>query len=200
MQMLYLTAKGLTPILMNNPAETMGQEEEAAVKGKRKLDNPEEQAIKRRYLLPDGNFYVPAVAVRNCILKAASGWTVKRKSIRPILAGSLQLLDPAFPLLGEDGKPIPGNRYTVSKMRVVIKATKAAIIRGRPEIFPWQLECAFLFDSKRVDLDILYRTDPDTNEPTGVLVDAGAIVGLLDYRPEKMGWFGRFEVQDIRVE
>jgi len=202
MEKLHFTYIGVTPLLMNNPEQTMGKEEEL-IRGKRKLDNPEEQAEKRRYLLPDGNFYVPSIAVRNGLLKAARGYTIKsptgrRVSLWPTLSGSLQLLDPQFPLLDEIGNPIPGDKYVVNKQRVVIK-NYGAFIRGRPEIFPWTLKCVLLLDTKRVALEILYRLE-ESGEKTGVMVDASQVVGLLDYRPEKSGWFGRFEVQDIWVE
>lgn len=195
MQKLYMKLKGKTPILMNNPKETLGGGEEGATKGKVKQLLPDEQAKIRRYLLPDGNFYVPAPAVRKCLLTGSSGYTAKseigrRMAMRPVLSGALILTDPAFPLLDDNDNPIPGDKYEVDVQRVTIRAARASVWRGRPKIWPWNLLCWFAFDPRRIDLELVER----------IANDAGVYPGLLDGRPEKGEWFGTFEVIKVWSE
>lgn len=197
MEILYLKYKGSKPLLMNNPKDTLGgTEEEEPTKGPRKLPPPAEQAKIRRYLLPDGNFYVPADAVRECILTACSGYTAKgetgrKVAVLPLLSGALGLTDPAFPLLDDEDNPIPGDKYEVDVQRVrVPPRTGASFWRGRPKIWPWNLLCWFEFDSRRIDLELVAK----------IAKDSGRYPGLLDRRPEKRGSFGMFEVIDIWSE
>jgi len=195
-QMLFLKLRGLSSLLQNNPELTLSAGEEEPTKGKEKLPQPDEQARARRYLTPDGNFYMPAPAIRKCLLTAARKYRVKpetgslRVSAATILAGNLGLTDVAFPLLDENDQPIPGDRYEVNVQRVVIKATKASIWRGRPKIWPWYLLCWLSFDSSRIELELVKR----------IADDAGVYPGLGDYRPERGGWFGTFEVIKIWCE
>jgi hypothetical protein len=195
MQKLYMKFKGRTAILQNNPKETLGRVEEEPTKGRVKQPPPDEQAKMRRYLLPDGNFYVPATAVRKCLLTASSGYTAKgevgrRTAVRPILSGALILSDPAFPLLDDNDEPIPGDQYEVDIQRVTIRAARASVWRGRPRIWPWNLLCWFNFDPRRLDFGLVER----------IAKDAGVYPGLLDFRPEKGGWFGTFEVVKVWTE
>jgi hypothetical protein len=196
MKILYLKLKGKTPLLMNNPKETLGESEgDTATKGRVKRPPPEEDAKKRRYLLPDDTFYIPAAAVRKCLLRASVGYTAKsetgrRAAVQAILSGALILSDPAFPLLDENDNPIPGDKYEVEIQRVTIQRAKASLWRGRPKIWPWKVLAWFLFDPRRVDLELVER----------IANDAGMYPGLLDFRPEKSGWFGTFEVEKIWME
>ena len=196
MQRLYLECRGRTPLLMNNPKGTMGREEtEEGVKGRVKLPPPEEQAKARRYLLPDGNFCIPATAVRKCLLTASAGYTAKgetgrRVAVRPILSGAIILSDEAFPLLDDEGRPIPGDNYEVDIQRVTIRAARASVWRGRPKIWPWRVIASFVFDPRRISLDLVER----------IARDGGIYPGLLDYRPEKGGWFGTYELVKVWTE
>jgi len=162
MQKLYIQLRGRTPLLMNSPKETMGKEEaaEAGIKGRVKLPSPEEQARVRRYLLPNGNFYMPATAVRKCLLTASAGYTARgetgrRTAVRPILSGAIILSDEAFPLLDDEGQPIPGDNYEVDTQRVTIRAARASVWRGRPKIWPWSVIAWFNFDPRRIGLDLV---------------------------------------------
>lgn len=197
MQKLYIHLRGRTPLLMNNPKETMGQEEtvEGAKKGPVKLAFPEEQARVRRYLLPDGNLYMPATAVRKCILTASAGYTAKgeigrRTSVRPILSGAVILSDESFPLLDDEGQPIPGDDYEVDIQRVTIRAARASVWRGRPKIWPWSVTAWFVFDPRRIGLDMVET----------IVREGGVYPGLLDYRPGTGGWFGTYELLRVWTE
>lgn len=190
---LRITLKGLEPgILMNNPETTMNTPSPQGVKGKPKLSGPAEQAAERLYILPDKkHLCVPAVAVRASILHAGKGYTVKgpsgrRASARSALAASILLGQPDFPLFDAKGKALGLKDYTVDARRVVIGP--AGVMRGRPLIFPWTLRCVFPYFS---------TIEEDTMR--AIIKDAGVMAGLLDYRPQRGGWFGRFDLVEMAI-
>ena len=191
---LIMVLKGITPLLMNNPTLTLGKEpEEGIIRGKIKRPTPEEDAAVRQYVTPEGYFYIPAEALRKCLLTASIGYSVKgergsKMALRPILAGSLSITQPYLPIVDEERNPIPKGQYEVDARRVVIG--KSAIIRGRPKIFPWYALCWYTIDLARLDEQAF----------EAVLVRSGKYPGLLDYRPEKGGCFGTFEAIDVSYE
>lgn len=187
METLYLKLNGLSQLLMHNPAGSMkpggGQR-----LGRKTIPSPEAEAEASRYLLPDGHFYVPAIAVRNCLLNGSKGYRIGKIRAMDLLAGAILMVDEAFPLL-RNGEPIPGKDYSIDERRAVVQ--KQGIIRARARIeLGWQLECAFGYNSTLANLEQIKE----------IAQNAGQVVGLLDYRPEKKGWFGRFEVIEIRSE
>ncbi|MBA7697276.1 hypothetical protein ES703_105939 [subsurface metagenome] len=188
METLHIKLNGLSPMLMHNPAGSMPTDAAKQKLGRKRIPAPEDEAKAGRYLLPDGNFYVPAIAVRNCLLTATRGQLINRRSALPFISGGVLMLDEFFPLY-RDGEPIQGDDYTIDIRRAVVQGQ--GIMRPRPRIeLPWQLEAIFEYDKDVVDLSVI----------RAVAERGGRTVGLLDYRVEKKGWFGRFEVKEIWSE
>lgn len=188
METLHIQLNGLSPILMHNPAGSMPTDASVQKLGRKKIPTPEDEAKAARYLLPDGNFYVSAIAVRNSLLTGTRGQLINRRSALPFISGGVLMLDEAFPLY-RDGESIQGDDYTVDIRRAVVQGQGIMRARARIEL-PWQLEAIFEYDKDVVDLAVI----------RAVAERAGRTVGLLDYRVEKKGWFGRFEVKDIMSE
>jgi hypothetical protein len=183
----YLTCilKGTFAILMHNPAGMQATKRDKGLTTKT-IPEPGEEAAASRYLLPDGNFYIPAVAVRNSLLQGAVGYRIGRRAARPLLAASLTIVDEIFELLDADAEPIPGDRYTIDSRRAIVQGQ--GIIRSRAKIdLPWKVRGRFGYRKDLATLDHIKTA----------LTSAGLTVGLLDYRPEKNGWFGTFEVEDL---
>ncbi len=80
--------------------------------------------------------------------------------------------------------------YTIDSRPVVIKATLGRIIRHRPRLNTWEVSFEIEFDD-----NMLKELEVKT-----VLDDTGTRVGILDFRPEKKGPFGRFMVTHWEVE
>ena len=185
MEKLDITLVGLSPLLMNNPAKMLNMNAGKQTLGKKSIPLPKDEAEGSRYLLPDGHLYVPAIAVRNCFLSGTKGQLINRKSALPFISGGLLLIDEAFPLY-RNGEPIGGDDYSQDIRRAVIQRQGITRVRARVEL-PWELRCVFDYNSDIIDIDVIKT----------VAQRAGQIVGLLDYRVEKKGWFGRFEVGSI---
>lgn len=81
-KILQVKIVGVTPLLMNNPAGYLQQEQaevesEIKKKGKVAKETPQAEAEKRAYRMKDGNLYIPAVALYKAMLKAASRVQIK---------------------------------------------------------------------------------------------------------------------------
>lgn len=191
MEILHALLNGTFALLMHNPqgmAASSG--EELSVKT---IPLAEQEAATSRYLLPDGNFYVPAVAVREALISGGTGYRIGKVGAPGVLSGAVGLLIGEFPLLDGDRKPYSGDRYSIDTRRVVLKTRgqQVGIMRSRARIeLPWMIEAVFEFDSELCSLE---------NVKTA-LARGGKKAGLMDYRPGTKGWFGKFEVTDIWTE
>ena len=74
--------------------------------------------------------------------------------------------------------------YIIDSRPVVVPATGGRVIRYRPKFPEWELMFEIEFD------DDLLKED----ELRQIVDDTGKRVGVLDFRPEKKGPFGRFVV------
>ena len=186
MDTITVKLAGLTPLLMNNPQSMRSASEENKKVGPKVIPTPEVEAAAKVYLMPGSDqLCFPSSGVRKAILQATRGQRVLKRAARPFFAGALLLLDEWFPLMDGEGTPI--TTYQIDVRRAVIQ--KAAVMRARPLIpMPWFLEGTFRFNP-------LINAD----QLRSVLTDAGLTVGLGDYRIEKDGSFGSFEVQEITV-
>ena len=163
--------KGISPLLMNAfPMEPLER-------GWEKW-NKEKQAAISEYRNPDtGNLYIPGVAIQRCMINGGSYSKGKGRAslIKPVAA--CVIVSPERIDLGV-------KEYLIDSRPVVVPATKGRIIRNRPRLDEW--ECTF---------EIEYDEELLSNEQVRqVIDDAGKRVGLLDFRPEKKGPFGRFIV------
>ena len=178
--------RGVTPLLMNNPQHKMSQDDD---KAKRKKDHlpPEQEAELGLYRSPEGWLYLGADQVREAILQAAKGYQIKKKPLRPLLAASLFILEPYFPLM-RDGK------YLTTYDRIDIRRAvvqKQGILRARPLIeVPWEAIVRYQYDASLADPAHFVR----------MLQEVGTRIGVLDYRPARGGIFGRFEVVEAWTE
>jgi len=191
MELLHVKLNGLTPQLMHNPDGSMIVGGGRKI-GRKVIPSSEEEAKASRYVLPDGNFYIPAIAVRNSILGGAKGYRIGKIAAISILSGALDIIDEAFPLL-RDNQPLDAENYSIDTRRAVVQGQ--GIMRSRAKIeLPWQVEAVFRYNPDLVNLDQIKE----------IANNAGQVVGLLDYRPEKKvglpGWFGKYEVTDIWSE
>jgi hypothetical protein len=139
---------------------------------------PEEQAKVAEYRDPDTQLcYIPGVAIRQCLVQAAAYSKGKgRASLQKPVAACV-LVTPERCLLGV-------GTYAVDSRPVVIAATRGRIVRHRPRFNEW--EVTFL-----IEYDTALLNEAELRQ---VVDDAGSRVGLLDFRPEKKGPFGRFMV------
>lgn len=140
---------------------------------------PEDQAELCAYRDPEtNNLYVPATALQRCLVNGATYSKGKGR-------GSLQKNAAACLLIGPHERLSLGvTTYAVDARPIVVPATKGRVMRYRPKIDPWSLRFT-------IDFDEVLLTEAQVRR---IVDDSGSRVGLLDFRPEKKGPFGRFMV------
>lgn len=188
MEKLYFTLKGASPLLMANPILKMKVPSKDTTMKRKVIPTPEEDAEYSRYVTPDGYFYVPAIAVRISMLSGSKGYRIGKSAAKSILSGAVIMVDETFPIL-RNGEPLIGTDYVIDTRRAVIQHQGIMASRAKIEL-PWEVSCMFLLNTELASLEHV-RT---------ALERAGQVVGILAYRPELTGWFGRFEVGEMKTE
>lgn len=186
-EQLTYTIRGLSPLLMNNPRGMLAQGSSAGPTKQKRIPTPEEEAEAATYRTAEGQLAVPAIAVRNAMITAAASFKYKTRSWKGFVSHVEIRPAELLPLYSPDGEPV--TEYEIDLRRCVIKG-RGAVARARPLIREWEATFTFL-----ADLSMLPTDDPRRLLRT-FLVDAGARIGIGDYRPEKTGWFGRFSVAE----
>jgi len=172
---------GISEILMNNPA-SMNEQGSTSVRTKKVL--PKEDAEKRLYLTEDGNFYIPSIAFLRGLWQGAAYQKIGKDSARSLIQASVFLTEEQTVLLNKDTeKPI--SEYEIDSRTVVIKSTGGRIMRHRPKVKNWMCLLSLEIDSDFIPADMLIT----------LFNRAGRMIGVMDYRPEKRGSFGRYTVE-----
>jgi hypothetical protein len=167
---IKVTIRGISPLLMHKfpliPIEAMQKQ------------TPQEQAEHAAYRDKDGNLIIPGVNVLRAIIGAAAYTKGKgRASLQKQAAACVQIQETELPV---------GKNYEIDARPVVIAATKGRIVRYRPRINEWQV-------TFHVDYDPTLISEKELRQ---IVDDTGSRVGLLDFRPERKGPFGRFMVTE----
>lgn len=195
---------GDTMLLMKSPAGMGKKKVKTGKRGTAEAEpTPEEQAEEAAYRLPGGReLGVPSDAIRNAMLRASRDMRVKVErmgrakaqdvSLEKRLAPAL-ILDEQFFVLTRNGEVL--TEYDEVDSRRCVNwnmRPPAGIIVHRPLIhLPWECRVVFLYDPGVI-------RDPALL--VAALGEAGRFPGILAYRPEKGGTFGRFSVKEAFVK
>jgi hypothetical protein len=167
MKSAQVVMKGISPLLMHHfpmvPIEALEKR------------SPQEQAEYAAYRDPDTDFlYVPAINIQRALVGAAAYSKGKgRASLQKQSAACLQVSPERISLGVKD--------YIIDSRPVVVPATKGRILRHRPRLDKWEIGFDLEWDET-----LLKET-----EVRRIVDDMGQRVGLLDFRPERKGPFGR---------
>lgn len=176
MKTIHATIEGISPLLMHRfpmePVEALEKKE------------PREQAVISLYE-NNGKPYLPGVNLQRALVAAATFSKGKgRASLQKSVAAGLFINEEILTL---DGKT---TEWIVDSRPVVVPATKGRIVRHRPKFEQWEVSFSISFD----------QTLLTATQVRQVVDDTGSRVGVLDFRPEKKGPFGRFMVTRWEIE
>lgn len=124
-----------------------------------------------------GELYIPGVAIQRSFINAATYSKGKGRA-------SLQKPAAACLMVAPERVGLGAKEYTIDSRPVVVPATKGRVLRHRPRLDDWHASFELSWDDH-----LLTET-----EVRRIVDDAGSRVGLLDFRPERKGPFGRFMV------
>lgn len=173
--------EGMSPLLMHNMGAKALESMSEKVKREKITHTPEEDAEDAVYRTESGELFIPARALKRCLVNASSWYKVGRKSAKQFIAGCVRI-NPEELTLGTSDYEIDGQPVVIQRARIV---------RYRPRLDKWKVTFEIHYDTKywKGHEDTLYE----------ILEEAGVRVGLLDYRPQKGGDYGTFKITKWHV-
>lgn len=182
---LTLTIEG-TSILVQHQwsekAKTMMREKQSGKKTKtREVRNVREEAMAATYRTSKGEYGIPVTALKAAIIKAAhKDLGVAQTLVRRAL----------FLICNDPGQILPiKTEEPIIREDMVRVGAGSADLRYRPQFAPgWECDVVVQYD-----VDMLTPTDI-----VNLINRAGFGVGLCEFRPEKGGDWGRFQVKRHR--
>lgn len=162
---------GLSPILMHAyplaPVEALEKK------------TPEEQAEVAAYRIPGDHkeLYIPGTALQRALVAGAAFSKGKGRATLAKPAAACLLVQEQYLGLGT-------NKYELDARAVVMPATKGRVVRYRPRLDEWSVAFTLQYDDTLLS----------AKQVRAIVDDTGKNVGVLDFRPEKKGPFGRFVV------
>ena len=176
--------KGLTPMLMHS-TKGMSREGAPGVKTK-KIPDAKTEAELGTYRDENGDLYIPCIWFRQALVSGGKGRKIGKQFATSLLKGAVIDPDRRASIVDPDSGDLI-TEYTVDERPVVIG--KARVMRARPRFDTWAADIPLDYDDEIITPDIIQE----------VLNIAGSRIGVGDYRVEKGGWFGRFEVMGYEV-
>lgn len=193
MEILNISIKGLSPILLHsdryaNPLDP-GAKAHKVLTGKRVKTDEDHAAIAESewrgglYFSKGIGVYLPTANIRSCIVEGAK----LSKLGKAIQRGTI-ILEDKVALIYKGPRDIQDlwNDGGFADCRSVVISGKR-LMRHRPIFKEWSAKVSITFDPSVVESAQIVRSASD----------AGALIGLGDFRPNKGGSFGRFEVEVI---
>ena len=143
-----------------------------------------EEAKKSAYVSQDGkNLIIPPLILYASLLNASSFHKIQRRSAKSILAGSIRIEPQEVILLDENDKPLKAEDYIIDVRPVVIQ--RARVLKSRARIDKWKAKFTIIYNEKLIADKQIIQT---------VLEEAGMRVGIMDFRPNRSGFYGTFKV------
>lgn len=181
MKTILVEIEGTTPLLMNKyDVETELQRQ----KGKRitKVYDPKIEAKKAAYYSKDGStLIIPSINLYASLLNASSFHKINRRSAKSILAGSLRFEPEEISLNTK--------KYIIDTRPVVIQ--RARVLKSRARLDKWKAEFKIVYNDELIgDVSIIET----------VLREAGMRIGLMDFRPQKSGFYGTFKINKFEIQ
>lgn len=174
MQTLKVEIRGVSPLLQHR---FIGEPPDGL-----KNKPPQEQAELAAYRDPKTReLYIPVENLTRALISGAGYSKGKgRSSLQKEVAAAV-FVNPARISLGT-------KEFEVDTRAVVIPATRGRVLAHRPRIDDWDASFSVDFDETLIKKDQIVK----------ILSDTGSRVGLMDFRPEKKGPYGRFEVISVK--
>ena len=178
-QKVRFAITGISPLIQHNWSEKARQQMRDKHAGKKTKDrevrDPQQEAEAAMYRTADGQPGVNVLAIKNSIITAAhKDLGIEKTLVRKSLF---------FPC-DDPQKVIPMQCSEPVMREDAVRVGTSTDLRYRPQFDEWRVEL-----TAEIDADLLTTADLAT------LIDrAGFGVGIGEWRPEKDGEFGRFEV------
>jgi len=173
-----VAVRGVSGLLQNNPAAV---DFDKVVEEKLAHDSMQKDVLKCLYINVSGTICQPATHFEKSLQDAAKKLKVKGsgKATYSKLFGSMVSVSPIM-------IPHEIQTFSVFSTSVVIPSTKGRIIKNRPLFQEWSLK---------------FTISAEDEIPESIIEEAlkiaGKYCGVGDWRPQKGGKFGKFEIESF---
>lgn len=185
---INITIRGVTPLLHNRFTEAAEQSvsnvQRRVLTGNK--GTPRDQAEPKCYRDLEGRFIVPGPNLFRAIIdggKFTKSGKSKLTTIKSSIIPSFCSIETLECLLTDHNDNCLKD-FEVDSRSVVIPSTGGRIMAHRPRFDQWQIKFVMLLDTNECD-EKMMRVIVD---------DAGSKIGLGDFRPDRKGPFGKFNV------
>jgi hypothetical protein len=170
---IHVEVKGVAPGLLMNSAKSMLLQVRA--KKRAEIPGPEEDAESRAYRMKDETLCIPSAAFYGTLVNSSAAYRIQKKSAAGLIAGTVRI----WP----DEISLGTKKYEIDLRPVVVQRNR--IVRARPLLKEWAAEFKIVYDSTYgITADLLKK----------IFTEAGKRIGILDFRPQHRGQFGRFVI------
>jgi len=173
MKKIIVEITGISPILMNSPKSMIDKKQNQVVTTTKNYDLKED--AKKLLYINDKGLFIPSEAIKKALIDGASYKKIGKYAANNIIAGGVFILPPEISL--------ETKKYDLDIRTVVIK--KARIVKARPKIENWKVNFIITYNENLLGNPEIIKQ---------ILIEAGQRIGILDFRPQKKGSFGMFEV------
>jgi hypothetical protein len=184
MKKISITIEGTSPLLMNRYNVEAELEKQ---KNKRisKEYNPNIEAENSAYWSSGKKkeLIIPANVLYRSMLNGASWYKINKRSAKSVLAGSIKI-EPEEISLGT-------SKYIIDTRPVVIQRNR--VLKSRARVDKWKADFTLVFDDRRIP-------ESSIDDIKAILEEAGERIGIMDFRPQKSGWYGTFKIVKFEIE
>lgn len=173
MKKVKVEITGISPLLMNNPISMLNEANGLSSKTTKRDIKKDAEIL--AYKTDKGELYIPSEAIKGCLVNAGAYKKFGKFAAKPFIAGGV-VISPSKIGLGT-------KEYTLDVRTVVIQ--RARVPKARPMVEHWKATFELSYDETLIADDTLLRP---------ILEEGGKRIGILDFRPQKLGNFGMFEV------
>lgn len=187
MKTVTFTIKGVSPLLINRFKEEDEVTEAVKKSTKKDYGTPREQASATPYFDARTKLlWLPTSWISGAIKTVASDYKLPgtRKSVKSVAGGAI---------IPVEEKMYFTKKYKVKDIEVdsrPVVIQRARIMRHRARLENWEVKCTLEVDEEIIPVKNVHD----------ILIDSGRRAGLGDYRPQKGGPFGRFQITSWKVQ
>jgi hypothetical protein len=180
LQTVHVTIEGIAPLIVNRFHEEAAEAATSGIHVRKERLSPEDDAASRLYPQNGHGSTFPAENIRQSVIGASSRTKIGRRSATSDTAAAIYIFPELLNLEGD---------WHVDSRAVVIKATGGRILRHRPMFNEWSISFDLQINTDLIDQRTIHE----------IVANAGALVGLGDFRPARKGPYGRFAVTSWEV-
>jgi len=188
MATVAVTIRGVSPLLQHAFGAEFQNEDAARVQVVQH-GTPREKAEAITYRDDEGMCYFSGAAIGRLLRESGTNHKLKgsRRSVKFVVPSAVLVPEDRIHILTKDGER--RSDYEVDSRPIAIPSTKGRIMRHRPRWDQWTARFSLEIDSAVLPVELVHQ----------LLEEGGRRIGIGDYRPEKGGPFGRFEVTNWEI-